>query len=151
MPDAPGKPFKRRQYLVDRPFQLRFVSQLFLTVLAVAGLSCLGSSTLLWRQLYVPGGSAQTPMLSAALMAVAATLLIELLLAIPIIFYLGITQSHSIIGPMKRIQATLAAIGNGDFSRRLILRKGDVLQELAESINAMAEALARRSPPPPGA
>ena len=152
MAETSGKPpYQRRQYLVDRTFQLRFVSRMFLAVLVVAGLSCLGSSALLWRQLYVPGEGTQTPVLVAALLAVAATLLIELLLAIPIVFYLGIRQSHSIIGPMKRIAATLKAIGEGDFSRRLTLREGDVLTDLAEAINAMAEALGRRFPRQPGA
>lgn len=150
MPDPSPQRFQRRQYLVDRSFQLRFVSRLFLVVLAVAGLSCLASSALLWRQLYEPGEGIQTPILVASLMAVAATLLIELLLAIPIIFYLGIRQSHAIVGPMKRITAALQAIGNGDFSQRLTLRRGDVMEDLAAAINAMAEALAHRYPPSPG-
>ena len=51
------------------------------------------------------------------LRAVATTLLIELLLAIPIIFYLGIRQSHRIIGPMARLKDTFKAIGEGRKTR----------------------------------
>ena len=137
--------YKRTQYLVDRAYQLRFVTRLFMVVLAVAVASSLIASTLLWRQLHQPElGS--TAALVTGLVAVAATLLVELLLAIPLIFILGIRQSHRVVGPMKRIQKTLEAIGRGDYSQRITLRQGDVLQDLAASINRMAEALQQRSP-----
>ena len=136
--------YKRTQYLVDRAYQLRFVTRLFMVVLAVAVAGSLIAPALLWRQLYQPElGS--TAALVTGLVAVAATLLVELLLAIPLVFILGIRQSHRIVGPMKRIEKTLAAIGQADFSQRLTLRQGDVLWDLAASINAMAEALQRRS------
>ena len=136
--------YKRTQYLVDRAYQLRFVTRLFMVVLAVAVTSSLIASFLLWRQLYQPElGS--TSALVTGLVAVAATLLVELLLAIPLVFLLGIRQSHLVVGPMKRIQKALEAIGRGDFSQRLILRKGDVLEDLARDINKMAETLQQRS------
>ena len=81
--------------------------------------------------------------------AIALTLLVELLLSIPIVFILGIRQSHRIVGPMNRIKRTLEAIGAGDFSQRITLRQGDALEDLAKSINQMAEALQQRSPRPP--
>ncbi|MGH8244955.1 MAG: HAMP domain-containing protein [Gammaproteobacteria bacterium] len=140
---SPQPSYKRTQYLVDRAYQLRFVTRLFMAVLAVAVASSLIASTLLWRQLYQPElGSTST--LATGLVAVASTLLVELLLAIPLVFILGIRQSHRIVGPMKRIQKTLEAIGRGDFSQRITLRQGDVLWELAASINRMAEALQQR-------
>jgi methyl-accepting chemotaxis protein len=138
----------RRQYLVDRPYQLRFVTRLFMVVLAVAVVSSLIASTLLWRQLYQPDlGS--SPGLITGLIAIAVTLLVELLLAIPLIFVLGIRQSHRIVGPLKRIRRTLEAIGQGDFSQRITLREGDLLEDLAKAINQMAEALEQSSKRPP--
>jgi nitrate/nitrite-specific signal transduction histidine kinase len=74
-------------------------------------------------------------------LTVAITLLIELILAIPIMFFLGIRQSHRIVGPMNRLKATLEAIGRGDFSQRITLRQGDALEDLATSINQMAQGL----------
>ncbi len=139
----PQPTYKRTQYFVDRAYQFRFVTHLFMVVLAVAVASSLIASTLLWRQLYEPElGS--TSALVTGLVAVAAMLLVELLLAIPLIFILGIRQSHRIVGPMKRIQKALEAIGRGDYSQRVTLRQGDVLQDLAASINQMAETLERR-------
>jgi methyl-accepting chemotaxis protein len=137
----------RRQYLVDRPYQLRFVTRLFMVILAVAVTSSLIASTLLWNQLYQPEIGSTS--LITGLVAVAVTLLVELLLAIPLIFMLGIRQSHRIVGPMKRMERALEAIGRGDFSQRIILRQGDVLSDLAKSINKMAESLEKSSKRPP--
>lgn len=140
---SPETPYVRRQYLVDRAYQIRFVTRVFMVVLAVAVVSSLLSTLLIWFNMYQPDLNAQVPMISS-LIAVAATLLIELLLAIPIVFFLGIRQSHRIVGPMNRLKRTLEAIGNGDFSQRIVLRQGDALEDLAKSINTMAETLDKR-------
>ena len=142
---ANGPPYKRTQYLVDRAYQLRFVTRLFLIILLVATASALVSSILVWRNTYTPGQTSQEVFI-VALVAISSTLLIELLLAIPLIFVLGIRQSHRIVGPMNRIKQTLAAIGQGDFSKRITLRQGDALEDLAVAINQMAERLQQRFP-----
>ena len=142
---SPEPPYKRKQYLVDRAYQIRFVTRIFTVVLAVGVISSLLSTSLLWMNMYRPElGS--TTLLVGCLVAVAVTLLIELLIAIPIVFFLGIQQSHRIVGPMNRIKQTLEAIGKGGFSRRITLRKGDALEDLAKSINQMAESLQQRAP-----
>ena len=139
----PERPYRRKQYLVDRNYQLRFVTRLFMVVLAVAVVSSLISTFLLYANMYRPDLESYTPLI-ASFIAVATTLLIELLLTIPLVFFLGIRQSHRIVGPMNRIKRTLEAIGTGDFSQRITLRQGDALEDLAKSINQMAEALQRR-------
>ena len=138
-------PFKRKQYLVDRGYQLRFVTRLFSIILSIAFASCLFSSVLVWRNMYLPEPRSYTSLV-VALVAIATTLLIELLLAIPLVWFLGIRQSHRIIGPINRIKRTLEAIGAGDFSQRITVREGDALEDLAKSINKMAETLQQRSP-----
>jgi len=135
--------FKRKQYLVDRTYQLQFVSRVFMVVLAVAVISLVVSSALLWSHLYRPDMTAQTPLI-ASLLAIATMMLVELLVAIPLVFFLSLRQSHRIVGPMSRIKRTLQAIGSGDFSQRITLRKGDALEDLAKEINQMAQELHRR-------
>ena len=106
------------------------------------------ASSLLWKMMYLPEEGSHV-MLIACLISIAVTLLFELLLAIPIIFYVGIRQSHRIVGPMNRLKRMLEAIGQGDFSQRITLRKGDALEDLAAAINRMAQSLQQRSPRPP--
>ena len=143
------RPYKRKQYLVDRGYQLRFVTRVFMVVLAVAVASSLLSTGLLLKFMYRPELDSHTPLI-AALIAVAMTLTFELLLAIPIVFVLGIQQSHRVVGPMNRIKRTLEAIGTGDFSQRITLRQGDALEDFAKSINRMAESLQQRFSRPAG-
>jgi len=135
-------PYKRKQYLVDRDYQLRFVTRMFMIVLAVAAASSLVATGLLWRYMYQPELPQQT--LIYCFISVALTLLVELLLSIPIVLFVGIRQSHRIVGPLNRIKRTLEAIGGGDYSQRIVLRQGDALEDLAKAINQMAEALQRR-------
>ncbi|MBI2104480.1 MAG: HAMP domain-containing protein [Candidatus Omnitrophica bacterium] len=98
---------------------------------------------MVWNNLYAPDRDAR--ILVVALITIAVTLLVELLLAIPLIFMLGIRQSHRVIGPMNRLKRALQAIGQGDFSQRVQLRQGDALEDLARSINKMVEQLQKRA------
>lgn len=140
--------FKRKQYLVDPGYQLRFATRLFATVLGVALLSALIATGILWTNLSQSDLEHQATFV-ASLVAVSTTLLIELLIAIPIVFYLGIRQSHRIVGPMNRIRRLLEAMAAGDYSQRLTLRRGDVLTDLAETINRLADSLQDRGAKPP--
>lgn len=140
-------PYTRKRYLVDRGYQLRFVTPLFMVLLAFAAASSVISSALLWKHVSSPEQSHASLILG--LVALTTTLLIELLVAIPLVFVLGIRQSHRIVGPMNRIKQSLQAIGRGEFSQRITLRHGDALEDLAKSINQMAANLEQRFPRPP--
>ncbi len=142
-------PYRRKQYLVDRGYQLRFVTRVFVVVLIVAVVSSLISTGLLWTNMYRADLEQQATLI-AALIAVATTLLVELLIAIPLVYFLGIRQSHRVVGPINRIKRVLEAVGAGDFSQRIALRRGDALEGLAKSINQMADSLQQRFPRSPG-
>ena len=140
---SPETPYKRKQYLVDRNYQLRFVTRMFMAVLAVAAVSSLIATGLLSASMYQPDLPQQT--LVYCFVSIALTLLVELLISIPVIWVLGIRQSHRIVGPMGRLKKMIEAIGNGDFSQRITLREGDALEDLAKSLNAMTESLQKRN------
>ena len=144
---SPEAQYQRKQYLVDRAYQLSFVTKTFMMVFTVAVLSSLLAISLLWTNMYRPDLEMQSNLI-AAFIAVATTLLIELLVAIPIVYILGVRQSHRIVGPMNRLKQMLAAIGSGDFSQRITLRQGDALEDLAKAINQMAEQLGQRHSSP---
>ena len=141
---ATGNSFKRRRYLVNRHYQMAFMVRLFWVVLAVTATSSIVCSFLLWRAMSFPGEGLHVALLTSALIAVATLLFVELLLAVPIIFVLGLRQSHRVIGPVDRLKRTLEDIGKGDFTQRITLRDSDDLDGLAKAINQMAEHLQRR-------
>ena len=56
---------------------------------------------------------------------------------------LGYILSWSIVGPIRRIQARLAGIASGDFSRHVEVSNRDELGALASSVNGMNDELRR--------
>jgi len=133
----------RRQYLVDRAYQLQFVTRVFIAIFGIAVISSGIASIMLWFNMYRANSGEQTHLI-VAFIAVSITLIVELLVSIPIAYYFGIRQSHRVVGPMIRLKRTLEVIGQGDYSQRITLRKGDALIELANQINKMAENLENR-------
>ena len=144
-------PSKRRQYL-GRPssrarnYQLAFMIRVFTILTVIAIVSTFLTTAIVWNKFDLTYLERQTHMV-AALVAVGFTLIIELLMAIPLIYYLGVRHSHRVVGPFDRIIKTLDAIGAGDFSKRIHLRPGDTREEIAEGVNRMAEQLESRSKP----
>lgn len=59
-------------------------------------------------------------------------------LAVLIITLIG---SHKIAGPIYRLERSLESIGNGDLSQRIIFRKYDAVDGLADDINSTSEIL----------
>jgi methyl-accepting chemotaxis protein len=142
---SPKTAYKRNIFLVDRGYQLQFVTRLFLVLLTIAVIAALAASALLWNSMFNPEAPSHEALITG-LAAIAVTLLLELLIAIPLIFVLGVRQSHRLIGPVNRVKRALEAIGQGDFSQRVILRQGDALEDLARAINKMAGNLQQRFP-----
>jgi len=140
-----SRPYQRSQYLVDRAYQMRFVTRMFAIIFTVANASLLIAMAILLKNMHRPELGHQSYVV-AALLGAVVTLLTELILSIPIVYYLGVRQSHQVIGPLQRITRTLEAIGSGDFSQRLTVRQGDALEDLAKTINKMAESLQSRFP-----
>ena len=63
--------------------------------------------------------------------------------AIILALLLGFVLSWSVIGPIQRINARLAAIESGDFSGRVDVRNRDELGELGANVNRMNDELRR--------
>lgn len=55
-----------------------------------------------------------------------------------------IRVTHRYYGPLVAIHRFVQAMTQGDYSRRVMLRRQDELHELADHLNCMAEALERR-------
>jgi nitrate/nitrite-specific signal transduction histidine kinase len=138
----------RKRLVVDKLYQVPFASRIVLLMFALTTGSFLVAMSILWRHLHHPELAARYYVI-AGLMGCAMTLLIELILMVPILYYYGLRQSHRVVGPVKRIIHALRAIGKGDYSRRLTLRPGDVLGDVAGAINEMADELERRVGSPP--
>ena len=82
-------------------------------------------------------------LLAAVFGRVAWVLSIELLVLAPLLIWAGLWITHKVVGPFGRIKFMLDQMGRGNYTARLNLRKGDVLVDLAQAINQLAESMQR--------
>ena len=80
-------------------------------------------------------------LLTTVFSRVAWLLAIELLVLVPALVWVGLWITHKVVGPFSRIKFALEQIGRGNYTVRLHLRKGDVLTELADAINQLADSM----------
>lgn len=52
--------------------------------------------------------------------------------------------THKYYGPLVSINRFVEGVSRGDYSQRVVIRKGDELQELAQNLNKMAENLQKK-------
>ena len=146
MNTPPAPSYRRRQYLVNRPMQYRFVGTLLLFFLVLAAVVILGVYVALWGTLY-SFDLHQDPLTVSLFRTVGWMVAVELLLLAPFVFLLGVFISHKVAGPLVRIHAVLAQMTEGRYDIHVKLRKGDALIELADDINRLAAALRQRHSP----
>ncbi len=66
------------------------------------------------------------------------------LLLFLLMFVHQLFMTHKICGPLVNFTTTFKKIGDGDLSRKVMLRKGDYLKVECEAINGMIEGLSQR-------
>ncbi len=140
--------YQRKRLLVDPSYQLAFFMKLFGTIVAVGAISAFLAIAIAYRNLSRPE-LAEQPLLHGALIGIILALFINLIIAIPVAYYLGLRQSHRVIGPLGRLARLLEAVGRGESANGFSFRKADVLKSLEAAINQMARDLARRFQHPP--
>ncbi len=137
-------PKKRRNYLVDKKFQLDFAVKFGVIVLVssllIAGLLMAvfeNSTTVAIENARVNVKSTADfmfPLLVQTL--VVATIFASLAVVITSVFL-----SHKVAGPALRFQKESEAVQTGDLTRSFNIRSRDQLQALARSLNDMTSVL----------
>jgi len=135
---------RRRNYLIDRRFQARFV--LRFCALAVAGalitgivLYLLSKDTVTTafvnsRLSIVSTADYILPLIIGA--SLASVVVVGIATAIVVVFL-----SHRIAGPLFNIERSLKNIGEGDLSSEVTLRSDDQIRQLADITNQMRNDL----------
>ncbi len=132
---------RRKVFLIKKKFQLHYIVFVFLAMLLTTVICVGGIYYLLWQtvaqEFAVPELIADV--LVPALQKANTVLLIALPLAFLLMLILSVFVSHKIAGPIYRTEKDLDEILKGDYSRRIKLREGDDLQELADAINKILD------------
>ena len=139
------KLFRRRRYLIEKKFQLRFAGMILLFMFAVALFCSLTIYYNTWMLLGEKLANVYPQGRLAGILKQANFVLFKrLLLITPLVGILAIVLSHRIAGPIFRIKKTLDEVIKGDYGKRLYLRNTDELKDVAESINSLVELLEKK-------
>lgn len=136
-------PYRRRQWIVNPPFQYQFVGRMLLLLLLLAVGALAGVYLALWMTLKT-FELTREPWAVAQLTTVGLLVTIEMLLLAPVVIWIGIRMTHRVAGPLVRINAALQHMAQGNYDVHLTLRKGDSLIELANAINTLSSSLRSR-------
>ncbi len=131
-------------YSIKRRMQLRLLFKVMLTTLIALGLTTIffyvysnqevGNS---FKEFHIHARSFLDLLLPGVLLA--------LLVGIVIAFVAAVFFPHKIAGPLYRIEKDIKnELGEGNFTGRFTVRKGDEVEELAEALNTMVEKLKPR-------
>ena len=138
------KGFRRRNYYIDKDFQIKFVMKFCALVAGGAGL------TILMLYLLTQLSTTVSIVKSRVVVMTTADFLLPLLAQTVVIVTVavGITTaiftlivSHKIAGPLYRFKQTFKELEQGNFSNQIRLRKDDQLHEVAVEFNHMINAV----------
>ena len=134
--NAPETPRKRRRYLVDRHFQLRFFLTRWVVALVVASGAVAFSTLLLYVFWYArypvhTAWSNQAGIVALLLLVAVAILLVRWAIRI----------SHRVSGSLARIRGEMGRVMEGDLSHRWQLRQGDQMEPMVEMLNGFISNL----------
>jgi methyl-accepting chemotaxis protein len=135
------KPYKRRKFFIDPQFQLKYIllvtAMLLLYTLAFIG-------TLFIPQLLpIIFNSPLTEQVKAAeiLLIYHKHVWPAVFIVIPLFGLFSIFITHKIAGPVYRLKTRLRQLTEWDLDTKVVLRKGDDLQELADFLNILTVEL----------
>lgn len=143
MADETSRPrFKRKQYLVNKGFQLKYIG----LILALTFLTAALCSYVVYYTAMINLGEKLANVypqgrLVSIVKIVNFRILLSIIFVTPLITIVGILLSHKIAGPIFRMEAFMKNMASGDLTSRLTLRQGDELMELAENIDSLGEVL----------
>ena len=145
MTKSSTRPYRRRQWIVNRALQFHFIGVMLLILCALTLAALAGVYSALWITLNL-FDLLDDPVSISLFTMVGLIVVLELLVVAPIVGWIGIGLTHKVAGPLVRIQAALTKMSEGDFDVHLTLRKGDMLGELANLINRLSTSLRNRFP-----
>jgi len=134
------KTYKRRKYLVDKKFQIKFILRFSILVLA-------GGFITVVLLYYLASQSTTVAIQNSRVLARTTgnfilPLLLQTVLLVTLIVgaaaaALSLLISHRISGPLFRFKKVMESLEDGDFSTEFHIRSMDQFHELEQAFNAM--------------
>jgi nitrate/nitrite-specific signal transduction histidine kinase len=131
---------KRRKYLIDRKFQLKYAGSILIFILV----TFLIFSIVFYQAGFLPlieklKNVYPQARLFVILRSIYKQLIISFFLLLVVAFGFAIFRSHKIVGPLFRLKYHIHQMGEGNFSGRIKLRRKDELKLLADELNILSQ------------
>ncbi|MEZ7893174.1 MAG: HAMP domain-containing protein [Candidatus Wallbacteria bacterium] len=135
-----GEPkFKRRIFLIKRGLQFRYMGVILTAMFLVSLIVGWTVYFSIWGDISDPTKKSEE--LVEVFHQGNEMLIYRMAVVMLMISGLSVFVSHKIAGPVYRLEESAKTIASGDFSKRIRLRSGDELQDLADAFNTMTESL----------
>lgn len=135
------KGYKRKQYLVAKKFQLKYVGIILVLMFLTAALC---SYVVYYTSMILMGEKLANVYPQGRLISIVKIVNLRILLSVilvtPLVTLIGIFLSHRIAGPIYRMERFMDSLTAGDLTSRIYLRRGDELMTVASSINRLADS-----------
>ena len=128
----------RKRFLVNQPYQFRFIAEVLLVVIFASILSTGGAYVLMKGELASEFYTSQRKLdnLEQALPRILAVSFFVTFFAMALLGgFITLRETHRVIGPVGKMEKKFKEMAEGDFSYMVSFRKGDVLKGLDDSIN----------------
>lgn len=144
------KKFRRKQYIINPRFQLRFVYYIGIVAFVNAAIVIIANKVFIWR-LYEKGrkvGLSEDHVFFSFLNYQDSSLTITSLISAAVLFIVmglfGLKMSHRVAGPLYRLNQHMRGVANGELGKHVKFRKGDFFPELAEAYNMQYDFLSKK-------
>lgn len=134
--------FKRKQYLVHKRFQLKYVGLILALMFFTAALC---SYVVYYTSMISLGEKLANVYPQGRLVSIVRIVNFRIILSVlfvtPLVVLAAIFISHKIAGPIFRMEAFMNNMAKGNFTGHIVLRKGDDLMALSEGMNELSDTL----------
>ena len=144
MSDQPsGKPhWRRRQYLINKGLQFRYMSLIIVSLVLVSAFLGWFVHQTTWGMLVERVTNQEAVReLSEIFTKVNLRLIPVILVFLIVISFVSLFLSHSIAGPMYRLERYMKEVGQGRLSMQIRIRRTDELHHFASVMDDMLDSL----------
>ncbi len=139
---------RRRLYLVNRKIQMQFTWLLLIetaipTIMLGALFYIVNKRYLSFIQRILGESVISDPYIQSILNFSILSIGVFLIAWILLLLFLGIRVTHHIAGPLYKLEQSMDKLLKGEKIERLRFRKTDVIDEIADKFNAIAEKLSQ--------
>lgn len=138
MRERPSEKFQRKTILIKKKLQYKYMTLIIASVLIaflIVGLD------LVWTVSKFMNEHPMMQNIIGDINSMAPLFLIKIVMYMIIVVIVSAVVSHRMAGPVFKFERSVAVLGKGDLTHRVILRKGDHLTELQDGFNDMARNL----------